>query len=368
LTFMSNWLAYQKQTAKSWRPSASNYYGRDMAQAYRLYTLALAGHSDLASMNRLKEYGNLSNDAKWRLAAAYALAGQDEAAKAIAKTANIEFEPPNGYRYYYTYGSVDRNRVMALETMVIINDEKKRGVAEYIAKRLSSKQWMSTQTTAYSLLAMSKMVEQSGGKALELDYTVNGVAQDKINTSNAVSIRTLDIKNGNNEIKISNPKNNTIYARLVSTGKLALGKELPVKRGLSVSTTYKDAKGNTIDIKNLQQGQDFVATVVVSNAKNEPINDVALTQIFPSGWDIVNTRFTDFGDAATSQADYTDIRDDRVSFYFHLAKKGRTGYSKTFNVMLNAAYLGTYYLPGLQAEAMYDNDYLVRTKIQPMTR
>jgi len=30
--------------------------------------------------------------------------------------------------------------------------------------------------------------------------------------------------------------------------------------------------------------------------------------------------------------------------------------------MLNASYLGTYYLPGIQVEAMYDNDYLVRTK------
>jgi uncharacterized protein YfaS (alpha-2-macroglobulin family) len=33
--------------------------------------------------------------------------------------------------------------------------------------------------------------------------------------------------------------------------------------------------------------------------------------------------------------------------------------------MLNAAYLGTYYLPGAQAEAMYDNDdYLVTNKGQ----
>ncbi len=34
----------------------------------------------------------------------------------------------------------------------------------------------------------------------------------------------------------------------------------------------------------------------------------------------------------------------------------------TFNVMLNASYLGKYYLPGIQAEAMYDNEYLVRGK------
>ena len=359
LTFKNNWLSYQKQAAKNWRPSYK-YYRSDVAQAYRLYTLALAGQSDLASMNRLKEFGELSNDAKWRLAAAYALAGQNEASKAISSTANIEFETP---RYdYYTYGSVDRNRAMALETMVIINDTKKNEVAEYIAKRLSSNQWMSTQTTAYSLLAIAKMVEKSGGKALQIDYILNSNSSEKIDTKNAVSVRKLKIKKGLNQIKVKNSKNNTVYARVVTSGKLPLGKELAEKRGLSVSVAFKDSQGNRIDVTKLQQGQDFIASVTVSNTKYEAINDVALTEIFPSGWEIINTRFTDFGDAASNQADYTDIRDDKVNFYFNLAKKGKTGYRKTFNVMLNAAYLGTYYLPGIQVEAMYDNDYFVRTK------
>ena len=57
-----------------------------------------------------------------------------------------------------------------------------------------------------------------------------------------------------------------------------------------------------------------------------------------------------------------DIRDDRVNFYFDLDRKRNTSETKTFTVLLNAAYLGTYYLPGIQVEAMYDNDYLVRTK------
>jgi uncharacterized protein YfaS (alpha-2-macroglobulin family) len=50
-----------------------------------------------------------------------------------------------------------------------------------------------------------------------------------------------------------------------------------------------------------------------------------------------------------------------VNFYFDLPEKGKHS-TKTFNVMLNASYLGTYYLPGVQAEAMYDNEFLVRTK------
>ena len=38
--------------------------------------------------------------------------------------------------------------------------------------------------------------------------------------------------------------------------------------------------------------------------------------------------------------------------------------TKTFRILLNASYLGKYYLPGIQAEAMYNNDYSVRTKGQ----
>ena len=362
LTFKSNWLKYQKQAARDWRPSY-RVYNSDLAQAYRLYSLALAGIPDLASMNRLREFSEISNEAKWRLAAAYALAGQKEASNEISQSANINFKPTN-YNYY-TYGSVDRNRAMALETMVLTKNPKTRELAQYIAKDLSSNRWMSTQTTAYSLLAMAKMVEANGGKALNVTYSINGKTET-INSKNAIAQRELIVLDGKNAMSLTNNIDNVVYVRVLNSGKLPLGEELAEQRGLSVSVQYKDLKGNNIDVSKLEQGQDFVATVSVSNLKNENVNDVALTQIFPSGWEIVNTRFTDFGDTMTSQARYTDIRDDRVNFYFDLNKKGKYD-TKTFNVMLNASYLGTYYLPGIQAEAMYDNEYLVRTKGQWVT-
>jgi uncharacterized protein YfaS (alpha-2-macroglobulin family) len=357
LTFKSNWLAYQQQVARNWRPSYKRY-NSDLAQAYRLYTLALAGHPDLASMNRLREFSEISNEAKWRLAAAYALAGQQEASYAISKTANINFKPQ---RYnYYTYGSVDRNRAMALETMVLTKNQKTRELAEIIAKALSGNRWMSTQTTAYNLLAMAKMVKANGGKALNLNYTLNG-KPERINTKNAIAQRKLTIAKGVNTLTLTNTKNNVVYVRVLNLGKLPLGQEFAEQRGLSILVQYKDLMGNKIDVSKLLQGQDFVATVSVSNLKNSPVNDVALTQIFPSGWEIVNTRFTAFGNSTASQARHTDIRDDRVNFYFDLPAKGKHS-TKTFNVMLNASYLGTYYLPGVQAEAMYNNEFLVRTK------
>jgi uncharacterized protein YfaS (alpha-2-macroglobulin family) len=357
LTFKSNWLNYQKQAARNWRPSYQTHHS-DLAQAYRLYTLALAGSPDLASMNRLKEFTEISNEAKWRLAAAYALAGQKEASDHISASANINFQPIR--RNYYTYGSADRNRAMALETMVITKSSKMRSLAEDIAKDLSSSQWMSTQTTAYSLLAMAKMVNTNGGKALKVDYTINNKSES-IATKSTIAQRELSIKEGNNTIAFTNQNDNVVYVRVLNSGKLPLGNELVEQRGLSVSVQYKDLKGNHIDISKLKQGQDFVATVSVSNLKNSAVNDVALTQLFPSGWEIVNTRFTAFGNATTSQARHTDMRDDRVNFYFDLPQKGKHS-TKTFNVMLNASYLGSYYLPGIQVEAMYDHDFLVRTK------
>ena len=357
LTFKSNWLRYQKQAARDWRPSYRNY-NSDLAQAYRLYTLALAGSPDLASMNRLREFTEISNEAKWRLAAAYALAGQEEASAQLSKTANIDFKPPK-YNYY-TYGSVDRNRAMALETMIITKNPKARAISEQIAKDLSSDDWMSTQTTAYSLLAMAKMVEANGGKDMNFSYTFAGKTET-INTKSTIAQRTLPVVDGSNTMTLKNAASNLVYVRVLNSGKLPLGQELAEQRGLSVSVIYQDLKGNRLDISKLQQGQDIVARISVSNLKSENLRDVALTQIFPSGWEIVNTRFTDYGDTTTSTARYTDIRDDRVNFYFDLPRKGKHG-TKVFTVMLNAAYLGTYYLPGTQVEAMYDNDFFVRNK------
>ncbi len=355
LTFMNNWLKYQQQAARSWRAS-NRYYYYDLAQAYRLYTLALAGHPDLASMNRLREHGRLSNDGKWRLAAAYALAGQKEVAKKVALTANIDFESVRGD--YYTYGSTNRNRAMAMETMLLTGDSKSREMAQYLAKQLSSKNWMSTQTTSYCLLAMAKMVEINGGKAVKVQYVANNGKAEVINTQKAIAQRKLSINDGENSLKITNNQANVVYVRVLNSGILPLGQELAEKRNLGININYIDTNGNRIDVTKLSQGTDFKAIVTISNLKSENLHDIALTEIFPSGWEIVNTRFTDYGSSTGSQAEFTDIRDDRVNFYFDLERRK----SKTFTVQLNASYLGNYYLPGIQAEAMYDNDYFVRTK------
>jgi len=74
VSFKQKWVNFQQTEAKRWRFDASQK--NDFAQAYRLYTLALSGNVDMASMNRLRETASISNETKYRLAATYALAGQ----------------------------------------------------------------------------------------------------------------------------------------------------------------------------------------------------------------------------------------------------------------------------------------------------
>lgn len=355
LNVKKQWLQYQQKTARQWR--YNDGYHNDFAQAYRLYTLALAGAPDLSSMNRLRETAGISNESRLRLAAAYALAGQKAVGQQLLAQSSLDVED-SSYRYYY-YGSEARNRAMALETLIILGQKEKAfPMALKLAKQMSSDQWMSTQTTAYSLYAMSKFAQSNGSKGIDVSYTNNGKTQ-AITTPKTFADRTLDIK-GATRVTIKNNKKSTLYVKVVYSGILPVGEELTEERGLATGIVFKDRGGNTINPSSLAQGTEFIAEVTISNTKGERVENVALTQIIPSGWEIVNTRFTDFGNFAENNVDYTDIRDDRTNFYFPL----KANETKTFRILLNASYPGTYYLPGIQCEAMYDHSFLARTKGQ----
>ena len=354
INFKSKWLSYQQKEAKKWRFEAK--YGNDLAQAYRLYTLALAGSPDLSSMNRLRETNGISNESKLRLAASYALAGQKQAGMSLLLKSKIEEDNTN-YSYYY-YGSSDRNRAMALETLILLGQKQKAfTMANKLAKQMSADRWMSTQTTAYCLYSMTKFAQFNGAKGVNVQFSNNGKSF-VINSNKSLAERNLIIKNGTNSITIKNNKNNTLYVRVLNSGILPVGKEQVIQSNLAANIVFKNRKGQVIKVSKINQGTEFIAEVTIRNETNERVQNVALSQILPSGFEIVNTRFTDFGDATNNVADYIDIRDDRTNFYFPLG----AGETKTFRILLNASYLGNYYLPGLQCEAMYDNTYLARTK------
>ena len=130
--FFPSWKEFQQQKAISWVYNSS-YYNDDLVQAYRLYTLALAKAPELGAMNKLLEQKNLSVAARWRLAAAYQVAGRNEVAANLVATAPINIKPYK--ELYYTYGSDTRDKAMIVETLCLMNMKTK---AAELVKEISS--------------------------------------------------------------------------------------------------------------------------------------------------------------------------------------------------------------------------------------
>ncbi|MDP2386249.1 MAG: MG2 domain-containing protein [Bacteroidota bacterium] len=356
---MDNWKRYQKDRAQNWTASKNAMlYQEDLTQAYRLYTLALAGASDLGSMNRLKESKNLSVSAKWRLAAAYEIAGQTETAKKLINSLSLSVKPYT--EYAYTYGSSCRDEAMILETLTLLK-MKSQGfeVLTSVAKQLSSDDWMSTQTTAYSLLAVTKYAKTNKlGEGIAADCKING-ANVAVSTTGIVKQIPITNAGANASITVNNKGKGPLFVRLIRSGIPTAGQETAKESNVKMMISYTTLKGEPLDVSALDQGTDFVATVTIMHPGiKSSYKNMALTQVFPSGWEIHNSRL-DENQNMGGKSDlptYQDIRDDRVYTYFDLYNGG----SKTYKVVLNAAYCGRFYLPTVYTEAMYDNTVSVR--------
>jgi hypothetical protein len=356
ISFMNNWKSYQSKKARMWKNDARFAYD-DLTQAYRLFTLALAGSPNLAAMNKLKQSGTLPNAARWRLALSYAVIGQNNAAREIIKTADVSSSEK---RYYRNYGSAFRNQAMLLESLVAMKDERMDEIANDIAEKLSSDNWLNTQETAFGLVSMAKLIELNKGKGLDLKLSLNGSAQS-IQSDKALSKYVID-QNLDEEIsiEINNKKEGKLYARLIQSGKRELKATNAVSKNIVVKNNYTDAQGKPLDISNLRQGAEINLSINVTNTSQTDLKDVALNYFIPSGWEYINTSYTEYEQNNFPNADYVDARDNEIRFYFDLD----AGKSHVFQLELNASYKGAFFLPATYVESMYDNRFFAQSNAQ----
>ncbi len=350
---MDQWKKFQRGKTLSWVKGSSR---SELIQAYRLFTLALAGSMELGAMNRLREMPNLPIAARWRLAAAYHTAGQPEVAQQIIKDTSVEV--PFYQELSNTYGSSLRDKAMILETLCFMEQmEKAMPLAMDISRELSDSRgdsrWLSTQTAAYALIAMARFTGISSPVG-DMKFTYAWAQEKEVSISSLAPVvqRILPVgalSTGN--IRIENQSESMLYVRLILEGAPPLGSERAAQNGLAVQVQYRSLDDKPLDPIELDQGTDFISHVKVSNiGLRGDYQEVALSHLFPSGWEIRNIRMAPSGLVKYSAYNYQDIRDDRVYTYFDI----KQGEAKNFNVLLNASYLGRYYLPMVNVEAMYD--------------
>ncbi|MEJ6950755.1 alpha-2-macroglobulin family protein [Natronospora cellulosivora (SeqCode)] len=355
-----NWLAYQNSAARGNR-------GNLLTRAYRLYLLAMADKSVLSSMNYMREseLEDMSNTAKFYLAAAYQLLGYEDIREEIMAETDLDVE--DYLEFSGTFGSSLRDKAIMLDLLTVVGDNV-RGLVLYneIAEEMSSDKWYSTQATAYSLLALTKYLGVVADTDDKLTGKIRLANMEIIDFELQDIVEIIPIENSFAEIiSVENTSDIPLFFALEWEGIPYRDNIEAEQSGLILRTNYYDLDGHEIEIDKVEQGDSFYAVFRVSQEGNINISEVALVQILPAGWEIENLRLIGgelpdwTKDYHLDQEEYLDIRDDRIMWFFDME---RFVHSYDFIVKINAITVGEFYLPPTLLEAMYNNDYKVTTE------
>ena len=352
--FLPLWQKNQRKLASSWFPEKYNtYFVNDQLQAYRLYVLALAGDPQLAAMNRLRENPDISQEAAISLAAAYAVSGQASAARELALGKTNRVSSSNQYRY--TFGSALRDQALMLQTMMLLEqDDMAFRLLKDIAKTLSSNDWLSTQSTAWGIHAW-KLVATKLGKSESMTFTIEQNGQ-KTNLKDMKSVvYNQQLKVEDETVSITNHGENPFFVNVSTSGIPRRGSVVDLEKGLRLETLFYDDNNKPLNVEALKQGTQIKVVTRVTNLSGKSIDHLALNQLIPAGWELVNARLEKETNQVNNFYDFQDIRDDRILTYFQLDHNNTVVF--TFTAI--AAYEGKFQMPAMQCEDMYDREIMV---------
>lgn len=335
-------IVYNERLCNEWYNSSDG--ADEYLQAYRLYVLAKLGSAQIGAMNRLKS--NVpSGSARWWLAGAYALAGKVDIGKQIANDPTVN----NEYVYLpSTFGSSHRySSITGIVLSELDLSSAARNVVQPLVKVVGdSRRYMSTQSTAFALIALSKVFGGSD-KQLVVDVSIGGKLHQ---VRTAKTIHRIDF-DANLEGDVSvRSQGERVFVRVVQTGTPISAIASAVAEGMNFRVRYHDDEGNSIDVSELVQGTEFWVEFKVKDSFERNMRNMALDFRLPCGWEIVDDKHSSL--SSTSRYDYRDIRDDRANIFFPM----RRNYERTYRLRLHASFVGAYYLPSIYTGEMYDGD------------
>jgi uncharacterized protein YfaS (alpha-2-macroglobulin family) len=324
----------------------------DKSAVYALYVLALAGESDKAVMDFFRtERSLLTTDTEYLLAGAFALSGDRRTYLEIlpSQFRTEEAERTSGWNF----DSPIRANAIILNVLLEtdLNNVNIPRYMEYLSNAYHGNRWYSTQDDAFTLLAFGKAARMASATKVEGTITVGG--------------KTYSYKGGNQKIDVD-PFGKTVtitmagegrvYYSLVTEGIRSDGGVKIEDRNLQVRREVLDRNGSPVNLGAVRLNELVVVRITV-NSSVERLENVAVTDLLPAGFEIENPRITE----ATTYAfiknagvpDYMDIRDDRINYYTSFRGKKQV----IFYYAARAVTQGTFQYAPVVAEAMYDANY-----------
>ncbi len=362
-TVLSNLISYLSNLVK--QKSERDYYyyvnGKRIikkqakkATIYALYVLALAGHSDISTMNYYRANLHLvPDDMIYMLAAAYALSKKWAAAFDLI---------PKQYRIIQaqreTGGSFDSEiRANAIALNMLLEIDPSHSQIPFIIEYLTNKAMdaYTTQDRAFLFLALGKAAKNLAQENLAIDI------YDGENHIGKYHGKNLIIPNGKisgNTLTLKSSGKGQVYYYWEREGIPVNVKIKDVDKGLKVRRKYYDYKTNKeITDGKFRQGQLVLCKISLTGLDRSAEN-IVITDIIPAGAEIENPRLTGTSRVQmdTKQklhVQYSDIRDDRLILFTNL-KANKT---KEYWYLLRLVNKGIFIVPPITADAMYAKEF-----------
>ena len=347
--FIDGLKRYQANKAKQWRNNIDFPQGETI-QAYRLFVLALADAAEMGAMNRFKDMDMVYPLTKVLTAAAFAQTGKITIAQRLMPVVN---EKEMMSDYYSSFGSKTRDLAfLTYAQMLCDSDEQEvKDNINTICGVLNSSRWLDTQTTAFALFVLGKYAEKQGVSSENISAVVKAnVEEYTMNTNMSSAGYSFVPKLGDNMVEIKNNGSQKLVVNVFTKTSVAEYAKEESGYFINMTVVYTDKSGNPVNPSKLSVGTDLVVEMTVQNPSIYRVTELALSYYLPSGWELVNDRLS--GNSTNNGAKHIDYRDDRAYFYFDLAPKSE----KTFTLKVNATYEGSYMIPAVRCEDMYNAD------------
>lgn len=342
------------------------------SEPYIQYVMALAGKGRKARVQKLIDglaskttLTGEEREHEYLLKAALYLAGDRRYEKDLREPdlSPVTNERRNSWSFY----SDRRRRGVMLSTFQDLfgNDAAGEPLAFQVAEALkgSHSAWYTTQELVWGITGLGKRVKGAASDFTPAVLTEGGKELTPSQQPSArVSDRTWALVRASERkdlsLEVKKKGEGKLYLIINSDGVRTGGKVRTGGEGLSVSRTYRTLEGDPVDVTGgaVKLADLLYVEVEIQNNTSERIQNIALVDRLPAGWEIENARLGRGGrvdwveQSELWEADYLNLRDDRVEVFGALGARER----KKVVYAVRAVTAGDFTLPPVEAEAMYD--------------
>lgn len=334
-------------------------------QVYALYVLALSGRANEGGLNAAADRFEqalaaqepeipVDNEVRALIAGGLVHAGlRSRAATLLSEDLTATTRAPR--RGFF---SATRADALALAVLADVKPDHPSipVLRDVLSSRAVNGRWSTTQENAYALLALGKI----SGRASEArpywgSVLVGGEVVKRFNSGGPFVLRNGGEDWAGKEVTVTVTGAGKAYVSLRAEGLATATLPPPSSDGLEVSRTFHRPDGTE-----LEQGAERGALVVTAVRVKavQAVEDVAVIDRLPAGLEIENPRLMEQTHdlewlKRAKPADHTEVRDDRIIFFTDLT----AGEERTFYYASRAVTEGTFVLPHVEAEALYDPSF-----------